>query len=75
MKITRFRHKDTGKGPQKNRPVKAGMKESVGKKQERMAAGDNGKLTVHEMAAKELRRPQWLWGFVRGDNKGINRKG
>lgn len=34
-KVTRFRHKDIGKGPQKNGPVKAGMKEAVGKKQER----------------------------------------
>ena len=75
IKVTRFRHKDTGKGPWKNRPAKAGMKEAVGKKQERMAAGDNGKLTVHEMAAKELQGPQWLWGSVQRDNKGINRKG
>lgn len=63
MKVTRFRHKGTG------------MKEAVGKKQERMAAGDNGKLTVREMAAKELQGPQWLWGSVQRDNKGINRKG
>lgn len=45
MKVTRFRHKDMGKGPQKNRPVKAGMKEAVGKKQERTVAGDNGNLS------------------------------
>lgn len=45
MKVTRFRHKDMGKGPQKNHPVKAGMKEAVGKKQERTVAGDNGNLS------------------------------
>lgn len=44
MKVTRFRHKDMGKGPQKNHPVKAGMKEAVEKKQERTVAGDNGNL-------------------------------
>lgn len=44
MKVTRFRHKDMDKGPQKYRPVKAGMKEAVGKNQERTVAGDNGNL-------------------------------
>lgn len=44
MKVIRFRHKDFGKGPQKNCPVNAGMKEAVGKRQERMATGDSVKL-------------------------------
>lgn len=44
MKLSRLRHKDFGERPQKNCPVTAGMKEAVGKRQERMAVGDSVKL-------------------------------
>lgn len=44
VKLSRFRHKDFSKGPQKNYPVNAGMKEAVGRRQERMAVGDSVKL-------------------------------